>query len=165
MNPVSDPSDPPPRIDDDDLSPGMVASSPCLLESLDPAWYGGLSRQELGALLGHLLTGERARLARDGADPTADGYCSMLRRHWHRLDGSDLAASASPGSPAAAPETEPPETEPSEGVLQSLVRELRAALPRVFDDALHADLAAMLAAIEQQPADADPGETARGPYG
>lgn len=127
MHPAPDTREPPPRVEDH-----------------DPAWYGGLSHHELSALLGRLLAGERARLAHTDGDPAAGGHCPMLYRHWRRLCGAAPPPDAPPDSPADSPAA------PPQAVVQQLVSELHSALPQVFDDALHGDLAAMLAKLERQ---------------
>jgi hypothetical protein len=148
------------------------ASPPCFLHELDPAHLGYLSRDETLALLNELLEAERAG-ARGVAEmskapPFADRraalsaiardearFCAMLNRHIVRLGGTPsratgafldkLAAVADPADRLAL-------LNRGQGWV---VRKLREALPRVYDEALAADLADMLRDHERNIARAE----------
>jgi 5-formyltetrahydrofolate cyclo-ligase len=94
------------------------ASPPCFLHELDPSFVGYLSGAETIALLRALL----------GAGLADARRRAMLNRHIVRLGGAPDNAAAPP------PHDAPP----------SLLAGLRAALPRLYDEALAADLGDML---------------------
>ena len=102
-------------------TPDAEFSSPaCAMHEADDAYMGYASRPELIAFLRTLLAAERARATAPGQH-----WCAMLGRYLAALGASDAEAAPSrdPGGTFAT---------------------LRAMLPRVRDDRLHADLRAML---------------------
>jgi 5-formyltetrahydrofolate cyclo-ligase len=102
------------------------ASPPCFLHELDPSFLGYLTREEMIALLRTLLSAMRGD-ARERA---------MLNRHIVRLGAAPDNASA-----------------PLDGGQVSIVPALRAALPRLYDEALAADLGDLLRDCESAVAD------------
>lgn len=94
------------------------ASPPCFLHELDPSFVGYLSVEETVALLRRLLAA-----LRDDARGRA-----MLNRHIVRL--------------GAAPDNR--SDAPLEGGPMAMISELRAALPRLYDESLAADLGVLL---------------------
>ena len=100
------------------------ASPPCFLHELDPAYLGYLSREETLALLDDVLTAEPAGAR--GAEEAR--FCAMLNRHIVRLGGAPSRASGAIANRDRG----------------WVVRKLREALPRIHDEALAADVAALL---------------------
>jgi hypothetical protein len=91
------------------------ASPPCFLHELDPSFLGYLSREETIELLRALRGALRG-----------DAHArAMLGRHMVRLDGM----------PAEAPPA---------GEESTVLARLRAALPRLYDESLAADLGELL---------------------
>ena len=152
------------------------ASPPCFLHELDPSFVGYLGRDETVALLNELLEAERAgargvaemskaaayadrrdvlaAIARDEAR-----FCAMLNRHIVRMGGVPSKAIGAFLDKLAAttdPEARLALLNRGQGWV---VRKLREALPRLYDESLAADLDAMLrdhvhniARAEAQPA-------------
>lgn len=141
----------------DERSAAEVASSPCALDDADPAWRGLADAAEIRALLAELLAAERAG-ARGIAElcvPTAPAAarrvlaalardegrcCSMLVAQLRRY-GSDAAGP--PGTflerLAAAPDF-PARLALLDRGQAWVVRRIDAALPRLADAGLIADL-------------------------
>ncbi|MEQ8233299.1 MAG: DUF6306 domain-containing protein [Gammaproteobacteria bacterium] len=134
-----------------------VASSPCALDDVDPAWRGLADAAEIRALLAELLAAERAgargitELCLPAGPATARGVlvalardegrcCSMLVAQLRRY-GSDAAGP--PGAflerLAAAPDF-PARLALLDRGQAWVVRRIDAALPRLADAALIADL-------------------------
>jgi 5-formyltetrahydrofolate cyclo-ligase len=100
---------------DDDSDEAGYASPPCFLHELDPSVLGYLSREETIELLGALRGALRG-----------DAHArAMLGRHIVRLDGA------------------PAEAAPA-GEESAILSRLRAALPRLYDESLAADLGELL---------------------
>ncbi len=102
--------------------PGAAFSSPaCAMHEADDAYMGYARRAELAGLLRALL-GVQRLLVPD--NPEAARWLAILRRHLAILDAPSSGDAPAPaGDPLAA---------------------LRAMLPRIRDDRLHADLREML---------------------
>ncbi|WP_431271198.1 hypothetical protein [Dankookia sp. P2] len=120
----------------------LCSSPPCFMHELDPAYLGYLGHDEVRALLEALLVAKwsgtvveeawvRARLRGHLARP---GVARPLGRTHAR------GAAAVDGAPAAGP---------ADGGEDRLAARLRAALPRLAEDALRHDLAEILRMLER----------------
>ena len=112
------------------------SSPPCFMHELDPAYLGYLGRPEIAALLEDLLAAEWF-----GTWLETAWLRAMLRRHLGRL-GEVLAAG--PRGDARDPAAASPD-----GCQDRLAHRVRAALPRLHDDALRRDLADLLGIMER----------------
>lgn len=146
--------------DSDSAEPPEPASPVCYARDADDAYMGYAGREELVAALNELLEAERAgarvtlHSRKDAADPAmadllkaiqADEsrWCAMLHAQVERLDAvpSDACGAFYGKAMAIA--------DPLERLVFLnrgqgwVVRKLAALLPRVRDEALHADLRAM----------------------
>lgn len=142
------------------LEPAQSASPVCYAREADDAYMGYASREELVAALNELLEAERAgarvtlHSRKDAADPAmadllkaiqADEsrWCAMLHSQVERLGAAPSEQCGAFYGKAMAV------SDPWERLLFLnrgqgwVVRKLAALLPRVRDDALHADLQAM----------------------
>lgn len=162
------------RIEDGDDADGEAsyASPPCFLHELDPSFVGFLSREEMLALLNELLEAERAG-ARGVAEmskvpPFADRrdmlaaiaqdearFCAMLNRHIVRLGGVPSKATGAFYGKLAAIADPAARLDLLNRGQGWVVRKLRDALPRLYDEALSADLSAMLRDHERNIARAE----------
>lgn len=143
-----------------------TTSPTCSADEAPDAYMGFATRDELASFLNELLEAERAGTAvalasKDAVEPGAPAHalladlhldeakwCAMLLRHLKQLDR--------PASPRVGAFREKAMVIP--GLDERLaflnrgqgwvVRKLREMLPRVRDDGLHRDLAAMLAGHE-----------------
>jgi hypothetical protein len=155
----------PPEEDPNAEAPGY-ASPPCMMHEMDPAYAGVLPRDELIALLNQLAEAERAGVrvtAAYGGDAADEAvrralrevgldearFCAMLTRHVERLGGRPSHATGAFVEKALAVEGDGARLAFLNRGQGWVVRKLREALPRIADDALHADLAEMLAAHER----------------
>lgn len=142
------------------------ASSPCAMHELDPFALGYMSREEVLRLLDQLLEGERAGarslgvmskevlqselgaalrgIARDEAR-----FCAMLSRHIRRLGGLPSSATGAFYGKVIALKERDQRLDLLNRGQGWVVRQLREALPRIDDSALHADLRDMLAVHER----------------
>ncbi|TDH60964.1 hypothetical protein E2C06_19105 [Dankookia rubra] len=111
-------------------------SPPCFMHELDPAYLGYLGRHEVATLLEDLLAAEWFGTWLETARLRA-----MLRRHLGRLGE---APTAKPGGDARDPAAASPD-----GGQDRLTRRVRAALPRLHDDALRRDLADLLGMMDR----------------
>ncbi len=159
-------TDQPDNERDNDTERRRVASPPCSMADIDPAYSGLLPAQELLDLLNQLLEGERAG-ARGITEtclplaPPADHealreiaadegrFCSMLYRHIVRLGGTPSSAIGGFVDKLAQTETFTQRLELLNRGQGWVVRKLSEALPRIDDDCLHADLTEMLLVHEQ----------------
>jgi hypothetical protein len=151
--------------DDEPASPSGFASPPCFMHELDPAWMGYFPRDELLALLNLLLEGERAGARGVGAlgrtaephhrDVLSDvardeaRYCAMLTGHIERLGGTASRETGAFYDKLLAAPTAADRLHLLDRGQGWVVRKLREALPRIGDDALHADLREMLVTHER----------------
>lgn len=156
------------------------ASPPCAMHELDPAILGYLGRAEVLELLRQLLEGERAgaravgAMARENAAAAAllraialdeARYCAMLTRHIVRLGGEPSRETGAFYDKLMAVRDPAQRLDLLNRGQGWVVRKLGEALPRIADDALHRDLAEMLAVHERNiascttllAATADPG--------
>lgn len=148
------------------------ASAPCLLHELDPGQFGQLDRPSLLEQLGVLLEAERAgaRVALRTAAQIAAGprhglvvdiqhdearWCAVLSRAIRTLGGTPSRnTGAFYGKAMAIPDIDARMAFLNRGQ-QWVVRKLQELLPKIGDDALHADLQAMLEAHERNIARVD----------
>ncbi|KAA2213183.1 hypothetical protein [Teichococcus oryzae] len=109
-------------------------SPPCFMHELDPSWLGYLRREEVAGLLTELLEAEPP-----GTVLETTWLRVMLRQHLARLgDAARMGGGhANPGADGAGDAAQAP-----------LAQRLRAALPRIHDDALRRDLADVLLTLE-----------------
>jgi hypothetical protein len=138
-----------------------VASPPCAMHELDPSSRGYMSRAELLDLLGQLLESERAgargagMMSRQAAaseirvalhDIAKDDarFCTMLIRHIARLGGTPSHATGAFYDELLAVEEPDQRLDLLNRDQGWIVRQLREALPKIDDDALHGDLKDML---------------------
>lgn len=120
----------------------VCASPPCFMHELDPSYLGYLDRDEVHGLLETLLVATWSGTVLETAWLRA-----MLRRHLARL------GSARPGLPQCPERGVAPGgaagAKPTDGEVKRLALRLRAALPRLADDALQRDLAEVLGMLER----------------
>lgn len=151
---------------------GSYASPPCFMHEVAAQYAGHLTREETLELLNALLEAERAGVkvtaayAREAADDTVktalrevgrdEGrYCAMLTRHIERLGGAPTDRTGAFFEKAMTVAAERDRLAFLNRGQGWVVRKLRDALPRVPDDALHADLKEMLATHERNIARCD----------
>ncbi len=156
----------------DETERTRFASPPCAMADVDPAYNGGMPAAELLALLNVLLEGERAGargitetclpLAAAGdagalrAVAADEGrFCSMLYRHIVRLGGTPSTDTGAFADKLARSETLIDALHLLNRGQAWVVRELAAALPRIDDRELHADLKDMLQVHEDNIARCD----------
>lgn len=141
-----------------------LSSSPCFAADADERYMGGIGREELCAALNELLEAERAgaRVAQQSANGAPAGLAALLRAiqhdeaHWcalltgaiRRLGGKPSRRTGEFHAKAMAIGDLPARLEFLNRGQRWVVRRLQALLPRLRDDRLLADLAAMLAAHE-----------------
>jgi hypothetical protein len=119
----------------------VCSSPPCFMHELDPSYLGYLSRDEMRELLEALLAAKWS-----GTVVEAAWVRAMLRRHLARpgvtapLGPSHRQGKAAIGSAQAGS---------ANGWEDHLALRLRAALPRLADDALRHDLAEVLRMLER----------------
>jgi hypothetical protein len=147
-------------VDADPDAAAAFASPPCFLHELDPTWLGYAGREEVLGWLNQLLEAERAgargigelsgRVEGDAPHPVLRDiardearFCAMLTRHIGRLGGTaSTQTGAFYGKLAAlgAADDWPGLLDRGQGWV---VRRLEEMLPRIGDEALHADLTEM----------------------
>lgn len=136
------------------------ASPPCFMHEIEESYMGNLSSDEIVAVLNLLLEGERAgsrgvaELAAR-AENTPDHaplhaialdearFCRMLIGHIRRLGGEPSPQTGAFYETLLAADSEADRTALLVRGQQWVVRKLDEILPRIRDDALHADLADM----------------------
>lgn len=148
--------------------PKNAASPACSAHEAGDAYMGFAPRDELVAFLNTLLEAERAGAricqrtsheARDAGDQTLAGLMAALRddeAHWcavltkaiRDLEGEPSTATGAFFDKAAAIGDLRERVKFINRGQGWVVRELRKALPRIRDDALHAQMTAMLAGHE-----------------
>lgn len=145
---------------------GAYASPACDMAQADPAYFGYLPREALLDLLNRLLEAERAgaravqEMARQAADADRGAalreiagdearFCAMLSRQIARLDGTPSRATGAFYDKILALDGEAARLDLLDRGQGWVVRKLREALPRIADDALHAELRDMLAVHER----------------
>jgi hypothetical protein len=126
-----------PAEEDPNVSVVSGSSPPCFLHELDPSFLGYLSRDEVLALLRNLLAAEWA-----GTTLETAWLRAMLRRHIEHIGGR-CETSSLPGDPAVIDDGG------SRPGLGRLTRELRQALPRIYDEALRRDLEQVMARLDR----------------
>ena len=158
--------------EDPNVKPVGYASPPCQMHELEPDYLGYWSREEVLALLQELLEAERAGAkvtaqlgkAADEAELAAAlhdvrddeaRFCAMLSRHIEALGDAPSRRTGDFQAKVMA-------LDGMEARLSLLnrgqgwvVRKLREALPRIADDALHAELKEMLETHERNIARCD----------
>ena len=136
---------PRPMVADADEDPNVTilcSSPPCFMHELDPSYLGYLSRDEVRELLEALLVVKWSGTVVEEAWVRA-----MLRRHLARPGlTSPSGPSHSQGDAAISGAFLPG---PADGGADCLTLRLRAALPRLADDALQRDLAEVLRMLER----------------
>ena len=157
-----------------DTGPGGsvdLSSSPCFAADADERYMGGIGREELSAALNELLEAERAgaRVAQQSARGAPAAVAALLRAiqhdeaHWcalltgaiRRLGGKPSRRTGEFHAKAMAIDDLPARLDFLNRGQRWVVRRLQALLPRLRDDRLLADLAAMLAAHEDNIARGD----------
>lgn len=127
----------------EDEEPPRFASPACAAAEMSDAYAGFMTRDEVVAFLMRLLEWERAVAA--SMRPLGPRFGAMLARHIEQLGGRPRPAVGTlPGEAAAL---DPPYG-PSDCDRERIVEVLRRALPKIRDDALHADLREMLEACQ-----------------
>lgn len=142
------------------------SSPPCFLHEVDPVYAGYLSGDETIEFLNTLLEAERAG-ARGVGDMSRDPgneelrpllaevaedearFCGMLTAHIKRLGGRPSRVTGNFYGKLLARESLRERLEFLDRGQSWVVKELREKLPRIHDDALHADLRQMLTVHEQ----------------
>jgi hypothetical protein len=120
----------------------VCSSPPCFMHELDPSYLGYLGRDEVRELLEALLV-----VKLSGTVVEAAWVRAMLRRHLARPAlTSPPGPSHSQGEAATGGVFLPG---PAHGGADCLTLRLRAALPRLADDALQRDLAEVLRMLER----------------
>jgi hypothetical protein len=120
----------------------VCSSPPCFMHELDPSYLGYLCRDEVRELLEALLV-----VKLSGTVVEAAWVRAMLRRHLARPAlTSPPGPSHSQGEAATGGVFLPG---PAHGGADCLTLRLRAALPRLADDALQRDLAEVLRMLER----------------
>ena len=120
----------------------VCSSPPCFMHELEPSYLGYLCRDEVQELLEALLAVKWSDTVVEAAWVRA-----MLRRHLARPRlTSPPEPSHSQGEAAIDGALSP---EPAGGGADCLTLQLRAALPRLADDALQRDLAEVLRMLER----------------
>jgi len=120
----------------------VCSSPPCFMHELDPSYLGYLSRDKVRELLEALLV-----MKWSGTVVEAAWVRAMLRRHLARPGLTRLSAPSHSQGEAAIDGALSPE--PAGGGADCLTLRLRAALPRLADDALQRDLAEVLRMLER----------------
>ncbi len=120
------------------------SSPPCLMHELDPSYLGYLGRDETRVLLEELLAARWSGTVLEAAWARA-----MLRRHLARLGVPRPPEAQRPGGEAATGGD--PAAGPTDDGQDRLADRLRAALPRLADDALRHDLADVLRMLDRDP--------------
>jgi hypothetical protein len=110
-----------------------LSSPACLMREADEVYLGYASEDELNPLLKRLFEAQSVAAEARGADASEAQWRELLRTH---LRARGLA-SDSPAAGAAVDSR------------AALAERLRPLLPRVRDDALHADLAGLLRHLER----------------
>ena len=151
-----------PEATDEELGGRQTyASPPCLMHELDESWLGYLGRDEILEFLNLMLEGERAGaralgriskkvpgsemrdiLSRVGRDEAR--FCAMLTRHIERLGGTPSPATGPFFDKLMAIEATKDQIDLLNRGQGWVVRKIEEVLPRIGDDALHADLKDML---------------------
>jgi hypothetical protein len=154
------------RRHDDAAEPTTYSSPPCFMHELDDASLGYLGRSELLTLLNKLLEAERAgakvvgRLSHTAPDADLattlhavaqdEGrFCVMLGGQIARIGGAPSQATGAFHDKVMALADWDARLELVNRGQAWVVRKLRDALPRIRDDALHADLKDMLEVHER----------------
>ena len=136
------------------------ASPPCFMHEVEEAYMGYMPDDEVIEILNILLEGERAGSRGVGAlAARAEGtsgqaplhaialdearYCRMLTEHIRRLGGAPSPRTGAFYEKLLGAETEAKRTELLVRGQQWVVRKLDEILPRIRDNALHADLTEM----------------------
>lgn len=134
-----------PAIAPPEEDPNVViacSSPPCFMHELDPSYLGYLDRDEVRGLLEALLVAKWSGTVVEGAWVRA-----MLRRHLARLGVAQLPETSHSKREAGA------DGAFSGGMADCgedrLALRLRAALPRLADDALQRDLGEVLMMLER----------------
>jgi hypothetical protein len=147
----------------DDAGGAGYSSPACQLHEVDPAYLGYASREEILALLNRLLEAERAgaRGAREmgalaGSAQTRQAlhdvardearFCAMLFGHIARLGGTPSRRTGAFHEKLAALETLDDRLQLLNRGQGWVVRKLADVVPKIAEDALRADLQAMLEA-------------------
>jgi hypothetical protein len=151
------PDDDPPR---DEAPERARGSSPvCFLDEVDPAYAGYLTPDEVARMLVALRADEAAlaalahALAREDTAlaPLGDSYAADAAATAHTLAQLGVAPTARPRF------AHPLDSEPTLGQLigraQAVCEQLRAALPKIASDGLHATLKAALARHQERLAE------------
>ncbi len=145
MNDMEGPARPAIAPPEEDPNATITCSSPpCFMHELDPSWLGYLGRDELSALLGELLAAEWSGTVLETAWLRA-----MLRRHLARLGAAPPPEPQCP-APARSPPSDDETHAGGRDRRERLARRLRAALPRLHDDALRSDLRDLLVIMEHE---------------
>jgi hypothetical protein len=120
----------------------VCSSPPCFMHELDPSYLGYLGRDEVRGLLEALLVAKWS-----GTVVEAAWVRAMVRRHLARLSATRPSGpSHSQGEAAVGGALV---AGPADGGEDRLALRLRAALPRLADDALRRDLADVLMMLER----------------
>ena len=120
----------------------VCSSPPCFMHELDPSYLGYLSRDEVRELLETLLV-----VKWSGTVVEAAWVRAMLRRHLARPGLTSPSGPSHSWSEATIGGAFLPG--PVSGGEDCLTLQLRAALPRLADDALQRDLAEVLRMLER----------------
>lgn len=137
------------------------SSPPCFMHDVDPTYSGYLSNSDILELLNTLLEAERAgargvgAMSREPANATVQPllaevahdearFCGMLSEHIKRLGGRPSRVTGSFYSKLLARKTLADQLDLLDRGQSWVARQLRENLPRIADDALHADLKEML---------------------
>ncbi|MBS0546289.1 MAG: hypothetical protein JSR24_00990 [Proteobacteria bacterium] len=145
--------------------PNEPSSPACLAHEADDAYMGYAPRAEIAAFLNELLEAERAGTGvalKSAADAAGSAYADLLRdvhkdeARWCAMLLKQLKALGAPASTKVGAFQEKclaiPGMEERIAFLNRgqgwVVKKLKEMIPRVRDDALHADLTAMLTSHE-----------------
>lgn len=145
--------------------PNEPSSPACLAHEADDAYMGFAPRAEIAAFLNELLEAERAGTGvalKSAADAAGTAYADLLRdvhrdeARWCAMLLKQLKALGEPASTKVGAFQE--KCLAIEGMAERIaflnrgqgwvVKKLKEMIPKVRDDALHADLTAMLASHE-----------------
>lgn len=154
-----------PRKASSDSQPPQ-ASPPCFMHEVEDSYLGYLDKDELLALLNTMLEGERAGaralgrisknvpgsevrdiLRRVGRDEAR--FCAMLTGHIERIGGTPSTATGAFYEKLMAVDVPHEQIDLLNRGQGWVVNKLNEALPRIKDDALHADLKDMLEVHER----------------
>lgn len=119
----------------------VCSSPPCFMHELDPSYLGYLGRDEVLELLAELFLEKWS-----GTVLEAAWLRAMLGRHFTHLGATPPPGPQRPGGEVA---TGGPAARRVDAGQDRLASRLRAALPRLADDALRRDLAEVLRMLER----------------